>query len=77
MRENHLTWYEHVLRKPSDVVVRRYEIINVSSMRRGIGIPNKALMETINKYLSILNLTKHITSYRSQQQQKIHVADLK
>ena len=66
MRENCLRLYEYVFRRPPDVVVRRDEMINVSDTRKDKGIPKKTLIRTINKYLSILNLTKHMTFYISQ-----------
>ena len=67
----------HVFRRLSDAIVRRGEIINVSDTRRGRRRPKETLIETINKVLGTLNLTKHITFYRSQWRQKIYVADLK
>ena len=65
MRENCLKWYEHVLMRHSDVIVRKDKIINISGMRSGRGRSKKTLIETISKYLRTLNLTKHMTFFRS------------
>ena len=43
-----------------DVIVRRDEMINVSGTKRRRGRPKNTLIETINKALSTLNLTKHM-----------------
>lgn len=77
MRENHLRWYEHMHRRHLDAIVRRCEMINVNGTRRGKERPKKISIETINKDLSTLNLTKHMTFYRSQWWEKIYVADPK
>ena len=58
-------------------LVRRGELINVSGTRKGIGRSIKALIETINKNLSTLNLTRHMTLYSYQRRQKIYVTDFK
>ena len=46
MRENHLRWYEHTLRKYSNVVFKRGEMINVSSLMRGRGRPKNKVCRT-------------------------------
>ena len=60
MRENHLRWYKHMLTRYLDAVIKRGEIINVSGMRRNRGRLKKTLMKTINKDLSILNVTQYM-----------------
>lgn len=55
----------HVLRRFPIAVVRRREIINVSDTMRDQGRPENTLIETINKDLNTLNLTKYITLYKS------------
>ena len=52
-------------------------MIKVSDTRGGKGRLKKTLIETKNKDLSTLNLTKYTTFYRSQWPQKIHVANSK
>lgn len=49
MRENRLRWYEYVLMRPPDVVVRRCEMTNIGGTRRGRERHKKALIKTINK----------------------------
>ena len=66
MRENRLRWYEHVFKRPMNVVLRRGKMINVSDTRKDRGISRKTLIEVINKDLSMLKLTKYMTFYKSQ-----------
>ena len=66
MRKNRLRQYEHMLRKPPDAVVRISEMINISDTKKDRRRPKKILIETINKDISTLNLTKHMTFYKSQ-----------
>ena len=73
MRENRLRWYEHVLMRPTNMIVRKDKMILIETKKRMI---QKFLIETINKDLNLLNLIKHMAFYRSQWQQKIHVVDL-
>ena len=66
MKENRLRWHGQMLRRLLDAVVKRDEMNNINDMRRGRGKPKKTLIKTINKYLSTLNLTKHMAFYKSQ-----------
>ena len=77
IRKNRLRWYENVLRRHPDVIVRKCIITNVSGIRRDKEKSKKILIKFINKDLSILNLTKYITFFISQWRQKTHVADAK
>ena len=65
MREDHLRWYRYMLKRPPNAVVKKDEIINVNGTRKDRGRPKKTLIETINKYLSTLNVTKHMIFYTS------------
>ena len=54
-----------MLWRPLDAIVRIDKIINVSGTERDKEKSKRTLIEAINKDLSILNLTKHMTFYRS------------
>lgn len=66
MRENHSRWYEYVLRKYMNAIVRRNKMINISGKRRDKGRSKKTLIKIINEYLNALNFTKNMVFYRSQ-----------
>ena len=55
-----------MLKRSLHTIIRRGEIINVNDTKKDRGRPKETLIETINKDLSTLNLTKHMTFYRSQ-----------
>ena len=63
MRKNRLRWHGHMPKRHPDIVVKKEKMINIIGMRRGKGRPKKTLTETINKDLSILNLTNHMTFF--------------
>lgn len=44
MRENRLRWYEHVLMRPMDAIVKKDEMINSSGTRRGRRRPKKTFL---------------------------------
>lgn len=61
MREKRLKWYEYMVRRPMVVIIRRSKMININDMRKNKGRLKITLIETINKELNSLNLTKQIT----------------
>lgn len=58
-------------------IVRTGEMIIINRMRRGSERPKKSFINTINKYLNTINLTRDMTLYISQLWQKIHAVDTK
>ena len=49
MRENHLRWFDHVQRRPTDAPVWRVERINLGQVKRAQGKPKKTWMEVIRQ----------------------------
>ena len=47
IRENHLRWYCHVRRRPTDAPVQRVECINLGQVKRAQGRPKKTWIEVI------------------------------
>jgi len=41
MRENHLRWFDHVRRRPTDTPVQRVERIKLEQVKRARGRPKK------------------------------------
>lgn len=58
--KNHLRWYEYLLRRSTDIVVKKLEWILLVVTRKERGRPKKFLIETLNKYLNIFTVTKHM-----------------
>ena len=49
MRENHLRWFDHMRRRPTEAPVRRVEHINLGQVKRAQGRPKKTWMEVIDR----------------------------
>ncbi|KAM2988729.1 hypothetical protein FF2_002788 [Malus domestica] len=60
MRENRLWWFEHVKRRLTDTLVRRYDYRTEVQGQRGRGRSRKTLEETLRKYLEYLDLTEDV-----------------
>ena len=49
MRENHLRWFDHVRRKPTDAPIRRVERIKLGQVKRAQGRAKKVWMKLIRQ----------------------------
>ena len=75
MRENHLRWFGHVRRKPTDAPIRRVERINLGQVKRAQGTPKKTWMEVIQQDIEAKRLSKDILLDRNEWRKLIHVPD--
>ena len=75
MRENHLRWFDHVRRKPTDVSVWRVEHINLGQVKRAQGRPKKTWMEVIRQDMQAKGLSEGILLDRNERRKLIHVPD--
>ena len=61
MRESRLRWFGHVKRRSVAAPVRRCEMIDLSSSKKGRGRPKKSLDEVIREDLRVMGLTEDLT----------------
>jgi len=73
--ENKLRWFEHVERRPVDVVVRRVDQMEENHVKRGRGRPKKTIRETIRKDLEVNELDSNLVYDRTLWRNLIHVDD--
>jgi len=64
MRESRVRWFGHVKRRSVAALVRRCEMIDLSSGKRGRGRPNKSLDEVIREDLRVIGLTEDLVQDR-------------
>ena len=73
MRENHLRWFDHVRRRPTDAPVRQVERINLGQVKRAQGRPKKTWMEVIRQDMEAKCLSEGILLNRNEWRKLIHV----
>jgi len=75
MRENHLQWFGHVRRRPTDVSIQRVERIKLGEVKRAQGRPKKTWMEVIRQDIEAKGLNEGILLDRNKWRELIHVPD--
>ncbi|KAM3252506.1 hypothetical protein P3L10_006576 [Capsicum annuum] len=64
MREVHLRWFGHVMRRGTDAPVRRCERIALDGFRRGRSRPKKYRRQLIRRDMEQLQLTEDMTLHK-------------
>ena len=75
LRENRLRWFGHVQRRPTEAVVRRCDTGVAEGTSRGRGRPRLKWESSVNRDMTLLDLTKQMTLDRTEWRRRIHVAD--
>ena len=75
LREKRLRWFGHVQRRPTEAVVRRCDTGVAEGTCRGRGRPRLKWESSINRDMTLLDLTKQMTLDRTEWRRRIHVAD--
>lgn len=75
MRENHLSWFGHVVRRPMSAYVRRCEAIMVGQEREMRGTLLKTWEQVIGNDVSIREVDETIALDRLEWCEKIHFDD--
>ncbi|KAF3668459.1 Elongation factor 1-alpha [Capsicum annuum] len=73
MREVRLRWFRHVMRRGTDVPVRRCERLALNGFRRGRGRPKKYLREVIRLDMEQLKLAEDMTLDRKVSRTRIRM----
>ena len=73
MREARLKWFEHVMRRCTDALVRRCERLAMDGFRLGRGRPKKYWREVIRHDMEQLQLTEDMTLDRKVWRMRIRV----
>ena len=76
LRDNRFRQFGHICRKPTDVVVRKSDIIIGSDNTRWRGRPKLILDAVVKNDIIGSNLGEHLAFDRAQWLKKILVADL-
>ena len=66
LRENKLRWFGQKCRRPTDVVVRRNNMIIGNDNTRGKGRPKFSMDAVLKKDMIELNLSEHLALDRAQ-----------
>jgi len=64
MRESRRRWFSHVKRRSMATPVRRCELIDLPSGKRGRGRPKKSLDEVIREDLKVVGLSENLAQDR-------------
>ena len=75
MRENHLRWFGHVRRRPTDAPVRRVERISLGQVKRAQERSKKIWMEVIRQDVEAKVLSEGILLDRNEWTTLIYVLD--
>ncbi|KAF3648364.1 hypothetical protein FXO37_19499 [Capsicum annuum] len=73
MREVHLRWFGHVMRRGTDALVRRCERLALDGFRQGRGRPKKYWREVIRRDMEQFQLTEDMTLDRKIWRTRIRV----
>ena len=66
LRENRLRWFGHVQRRPIEAVVRRCDTGVAEGTSRGSGRPRLKWENSVNRDMTLLDLTKQMTLDRTE-----------
>ncbi|KAI8563836.1 hypothetical protein RHMOL_Rhmol03G0140100 [Rhododendron molle] len=74
LRENRLSWFGHVYRKPVDVV-ERVDRVALGSNATGRERPKLRLDAVVLKDMSLMGLIEQVALDRAQWRKRIHLVD--
>ena len=75
MKENRLRWFGHIVRRPTDALVRRVEKIDIVQGKKLRGRPKMTWMEVVKKDMKLLELEERMVADRNVWRRRIHVLD--